>query len=117
VAAWVSVMVRKKQQTVHGPSREEILSPLPLPFRFALFSVYNGVSQLEELKTPVGSSAAFRRIGEDTRKWEHFVLVAQKCVEHFRIPGSPTADAGQTGQTGGRVLLLGARAPATTIAA
>jgi predicted O-methyltransferase YrrM len=42
----VSVMVRKKQQTVHGLSREEILSPLPSLFRTALLSMYNGEPQL-----------------------------------------------------------------------
>lgn len=40
-------MFLKKQQTVHPPSPDEIiLSPLPLPFRSALLSMYNGESQL-----------------------------------------------------------------------
>jgi predicted O-methyltransferase YrrM len=36
----------KKQQAVHWPSPDEILSPLPHPFRSALLSMYNGEPQL-----------------------------------------------------------------------
>jgi predicted O-methyltransferase YrrM len=36
----------KQQQTVHRPSPDEILSPLPRPFRSALLSMYNGEQQL-----------------------------------------------------------------------
>lgn len=39
-------MFWKKQPTIHSPSPEEILSPLPLPFRSALLSMYNGEPQL-----------------------------------------------------------------------
>ena len=39
-------MFRKKQQTAHRPSPDEILSPLPQPFRSALISMYNGDQQL-----------------------------------------------------------------------
>jgi predicted O-methyltransferase YrrM len=39
-------MFYKKQQTVHLPSPDEILSPLPQPFRSALLSMYNGEPQL-----------------------------------------------------------------------
>lgn len=46
MATWGSVMFWKKQQTVHPPSPDEILSPLPQPFRAALLSMYSGEPQL-----------------------------------------------------------------------
>jgi predicted O-methyltransferase YrrM len=39
-------MFWKKQQAAHRPSPDEILSPLPQPFRSALISMYNGDQQL-----------------------------------------------------------------------
>jgi predicted O-methyltransferase YrrM len=45
VASLVPVMFSKKP-TVHRPSTDEILSPLPQPFRSALLSMYKGEPQL-----------------------------------------------------------------------
>jgi predicted O-methyltransferase YrrM len=39
-------MFWKKQQAVDGPSPNELLSPLPQPFRSALVSMYNGEPQV-----------------------------------------------------------------------
>jgi predicted O-methyltransferase YrrM len=39
-------MLWKKQQPVYRPSSDQILSPLPGPFRSALLSMYNGEPQL-----------------------------------------------------------------------
>jgi predicted O-methyltransferase YrrM len=39
-------MFWKKQQTIHRPSPDEILSPLSQPFRSVLLSMYNGEPQL-----------------------------------------------------------------------
>lgn len=68
-------MLFKKQQTVQPPSLDEILSPLPRPFRSALLSMYNVEPQL-------GSDGEQHSIDRGTRiSPEHGVWMYRLCRE------------------------------------
>ncbi len=73
----MSAMVRKKRQTVDGPSREEILSPLPLLFRSALLSMYNGEPQLGS-DGERHSLDGITRIGAEEGMWLYKLCVEVK---------------------------------------
>jgi predicted O-methyltransferase YrrM len=51
-----------------------ILDDMWMPsIRRAVTFIRSNRKDFEELKTPVSNIAAFRRIGEDTRPWDHYV--------------------------------------------